>query len=84
MIRHAFDAVSLQTQKHNGTTLVIVAIASLLIVTYIITSIRSALAMKNSRYGRRPPILPYWLPFIGSAISFYTSGPRVATNLVYV
>ena len=84
VVRHAFDAAFLHAQKYDWTALVALAIASSLIVTYIVTSMAAILAMKSTRNGKRPPILPYWLPFLGSIVAYFSNGPRVATNLMYV
>ena len=50
----------------------------LCVITYFTTSIQAAWAWKASEKRRRPPILPYWLPFFGSLIAYLSDGPRLA------
>ena len=63
----------------------VLSITSLLVVTYVITWWQSTIAMRSyEKHGRRPPILPYWLPYLGHLVPFLRDGPRLAAELVYV
>ncbi|MCJ1468680.1 hypothetical protein MMC07_007309 [Pseudocyphellaria aurata] len=59
------------------------AVISTLAGTYLITSLRSVVALtSHKQHGKRPPVLPYWIPFVGSVIPFVRDGPRLAAKLV--
>ncbi|MCJ1391521.1 hypothetical protein MMC18_004385 [Xylographa bjoerkii] len=38
--------------------------------TYLITSLKSSIALGTKRFSRKPPIMPYWIPFFGNIIPF--------------
>ena len=62
---------------------VIIAIASVLVATYLITSLQSWIALRShKRHPKRPPILPYWIPFVGHVFSCLRDGPRLAAKIV--
>jgi hypothetical protein len=82
--RYLFDAASFQAQTYDWRAIVASAIVISLVITYAVTSMTAILALRSSSHGRRPPILPYWIPFFGSAVPYFTDGPRVAANLMYV
>lgn len=82
--RYLFDVVSFQAQKYDGRAIVASTVVTSLLITYAVTSMTAILALRSSGHGRRPPILPYWIPFFGSAGPYFTDGPRVAANLMYV
>jgi len=82
--RYLFDAASFQVQKYDRMAIVASAIVISLIITYAVTSMTAVLALKSSSHWRRPPILPYWIPFFGSVVPFIADGPRVAAKLMYV
>ncbi|MCJ1466439.1 hypothetical protein MMC07_005058 [Pseudocyphellaria aurata] len=59
------------------------AVISTLAGTYLVTSLRSVVALRNHKqHGKRPPILPYWIPFVGSLIPYLRDSPRLAAKLV--
>ncbi len=35
-------------------------------ITYLITSLKSKLAIRGKELGGKPPIMPYWVPFLGN------------------
>ncbi|KAG8532443.1 uncharacterized protein KY384_002320 [Bacidia gigantensis] len=44
------------------------------LITISITGIQSALAVSSSKSGKRPPMLPYWIPIAGSIYPFLGDG----------
>lgn len=45
------------------------AVNTILAGTYLVTSLRSVVALRShKKHGKRPPILPHWIPFVGSVI----------------
>ena len=57
----------------------ILAVACVLFSTYLATNIQSLLAVQGSKQQRkRPPIVPYWIPFLGSVLSYLWDGPGLA------
>lgn len=68
---------------HDWKLMLITAIASILLLTYLATWSQSILAMRSSKpHGKRPPILPYWVPFVGSITSYLWDGPGLAANIM--
>ena len=51
-------------------------------LTYSITSIRSAIAL-HAKGKRKPPILPYWLPWLGNLIESRNPA-KLASNITYL
>lgn len=39
-------------------------------VTFLVTSLTSYHQSKSARAGREPPLEPYWIPFLGSWVTF--------------
>lgn len=71
--------------NHDWKLLAAAAITSMLFTTYAVTSLQSVLAMNSAKqHGKRPPTVPYWIPFVGNVISFFWDGPRLAAKVVYV
>ncbi|MCJ1468018.1 hypothetical protein MMC07_006644 [Pseudocyphellaria aurata] len=59
------------------------AVISTLAGTYLVTSWRSVVALtSHKQHGKRPPILPYWIPFVGSLIPYVRDTSRLAAKLV--
>lgn len=59
----------LNSQGHWGMML----LASLLlafILTYVTTFLRSSIAIRGQKVGRQPPIMPYWIPFLGNLLPY--------------
>ena len=40
------------------------------LLTYVTTLLRSSIAISRQQVRRQPPIMPYWIPFIGNLISY--------------
>lgn len=40
------------------------------VLTYMITFIKSSIRLRSKKYGREPPMAPYWIPFLGNLLSF--------------
>jgi hypothetical protein len=69
--------------KHFWTFIIVAATLSLLICTYLTTLITFECSIRNCKlHGGRPPILPYWIPYIGSVLPFLFYGPDFVTNIV--
>lgn len=64
--------------------MVIVAMPSSLICTYLVTSLQAAVALRSKRDGRQAPIAPYWFPVIGHLISFLWDSAALFTSVVWV
>ena len=61
--------LQLASRGHWGVMLA----ASLLLtflLTYITTFLRSSISIKRRKVGGQPPIIPYWIPFIGNLIPY--------------
>lgn len=77
-------AALLRVINHDWKLMVVTVVASMLFVTYLATSLQSILAMRSfSSRGKRPPVVPYWMPYVGSTISYFWDGPRLAAKIVY-
>lgn len=71
--------------NHDWRLLAAAAVTSMIFITYVVTSLQSFLAMNSAKqHGKRPPTVPYWIPFVGNVISFFWDGPRLAAKVVYV
>lgn len=71
--------------NHDWKLLAAAAITSMLFITYVVTSLQSVLAMNSAKQdGKRPPTVPYWIPFLGNVIFFFWNGPRLTAQVVYV
>lgn len=65
-----------------GISILLVVVFAL---TYLITSRRaSQLSKSPAPLGNRPPMAPYWIPFIGHAISYLIDGAGLVAGLEYV
>ena len=51
------------------------------VLTYIVTSVKCVLRMRDTSSDRKPPILPYWLPFVGNLIPFALNMPKFAADI---
>lgn len=45
-------------------------LAAVLIVTYLVSTMRGTMAVRNKDVGGRPPMLPYLVPLIGHVPEF--------------
>lgn len=73
----------LQATNLDWKLVAILVVASILFSTYLATTMQSALAMRSSKkQGKRPPIVPYWVPFLGSVVPYLWDGPRLAAWMV--
>ena len=52
------------------------------VLTYFLTSLKSAYALRRKASEQIPPIVPYWLPLIGNAIHFARDAPGFAAQIV--
>ena len=37
-------------------------------ITYLMTSLKSSIAIREKRLWREPPIMPYWIPYLGNLL----------------
>jgi hypothetical protein len=86
-MKHAMGTVlkewSVPATHQDWKLMIVLAVASTLLMTYLITSVQSAIAWRSHKeHGKRPPILPYWIPFVGNLISYLWDGPRLAAKIV--
>jgi hypothetical protein len=52
-------------------------------LTYLVTSVRSSRTIKATSISE-PPLVPYWIPFIGNLPSFLLDTPAFAKSIQYV
>ena len=65
------DPPVLQLASHGHWGVMLGALLLLTsLLTYITTFLRSSIAIKRQKVGREPPIMPYWIPFIGNLIPY--------------
>ena len=60
------------------------ALSTLLLIpvlTYSLTSLKSAYALRGKASEQIPPIVPYWLPFFGNALDFARDAPGFAAQI---
>ena len=72
----------LQATSHDWKLMIIPALALMLLLHYLATSVQSVFAMRSSEHGKEPPILPHWIPFVEHLITFLWEGPRLMARLV--
>lgn len=74
--------LSIPAIRWDWKLVLVLVVISIFPATYLVTSLRSMKALSSRKqYGKRPPILPYWIPFLGSLASFVRDGPRLAAKL---
>ena len=61
------------------------ALSSMLLLipvsTYLVTSLKSAYALRGKKSEQIPPIVPYWIPFLGNVLSFARDAPGFAAQI---
>ena len=67
---------------HDWRIMTLVAFTSFFVMTFFATWVQSVQAMKSTKHGKRPPILPYWNPFLGSLSSYLWDGSQLAAKLM--
>jgi hypothetical protein len=40
------------------------------LLTYTITLLKSSMGLRSKKHGREPPMVPYWIPFLGNLLPF--------------
>lgn len=58
--------------------LYLIGIGMPFVLTYLITCLFSSSAYRTYRHDKRPPLAPYWIPFLGHALAFLHSTGVVA------
>ena len=53
----------------DWTTIVAVVLVLIFLSTYVITTVISAFALRSKKDGRDPPVVPYFIPFLGNSLS---------------
>ena len=56
--------------KSNWTTTIALTLLLIFLSTYVSTAVSSALTVRSTKDGKEPPVVPYFLPFIGNTIAF--------------
>jgi hypothetical protein len=51
--------------------LLVPSIVFVLTSTYVITSTKSYFERRETKIGREPPGIPYWIPFVGNLFDFF-------------
>lgn len=54
------------------------------LLTYTVTLLKSKVALRSSKYGREPPIVPYWIPFLGNLLPFVRDPFSYCDETTYV
>jgi hypothetical protein len=60
------------------------SIAFVLTSTYVITSMKSYLERRETKVGREPPGIPYWIPFVGNLFEFFKDTRGYMTKVTSV
>ena len=60
----------------------VLTILSSFMVTYLVTLLRWNLALQDDDTSKKPPMVPYWIPLLGHAISFLWDTAELATSIV--
>jgi hypothetical protein len=82
-VQWGFKDVPVHATNYDWKLMAVVTLASILLSTYLTTTIQSTMAMWSSRkQGKKPPIVPYWIPFLGSVIPYLWDGPGLAAWMV--
>lgn len=69
----------------NVTPIAVVAVLLLpFLLTYAITTIKSALLLRSRAAQVRAPAMPYWIPFLGNAIPFASDTVGFMKGVLYV
>lgn len=59
-------------------------LAIVLSATYLSTTLQSRTALISSKDGTNPPLLPYWIPFLGHSIPFLWDTGAFIDTIRYV
>lgn len=49
--------------------------------TYTVTLLKSSIAIRSKRNGREPPMVPYWIPFMGNLLPFISDPYKYCTEI---
>lgn len=60
------------------------AIVLIFLLTYTITLLKSSAALRSSKFGREPPMVPYWIPFLGNLLPFIRDPFSYCEETMYV
>ena len=52
------------------------------VLTYLATSVKSSMAIRSTRTQKKPPIVPYWLPFFGNLFPFLWDPPAFCSKMM--
>lgn len=56
--------------ESNWVSITALTLSSLFLSTYVITTIKSTIALRSRKAEGEPHIFPYFFPFLGNSISF--------------
>lgn len=60
------------------------AIVLIFLLTYTITLLKSRATLQSSKCGREPPMVPYWIPFLGILLPFIRDPFSYCEETMYV
>ena len=60
------------------------AIVLTFLLTYTYTHLKSSMGLKSKKDGREPPIVPYWIPFLGNLIPFIRDPFTYCADITFV
>lgn len=58
------------SSQYHGKTVIGLLIALTFLLTYTTTLVKSSKLLRSNDRGRKPPIAPYWIPFLGNLLPF--------------
>ena len=68
-------------ELHSDGRLLLAALTFCIpVITFLVTSIKSSITIRSSKISE-PPILPYWIPFVGNLIPFLRDVPGFAADV---
>ena len=59
------------TFAENHAYLILLALTLLCVATYLITSLIASEIFRSKKGETKPPLVPYWGPILGHALSFF-------------
>ena len=79
MLQEAFSDLLLIFNA-DGRLCFAVLVVCVPLITYVITWLRCMITMRSTKVTE-PPIVPYWIPFVGNLIPFLRDVPKFASDM---
>ena len=73
---HSSIIVALVNWKYAFSSILLIPV-----FTYVATSLKSAYALRSNKSEQAPPIVPYWIPFLGNVVAFARDAPGFAAQI---